>query len=97
MINLVKQIAFLGIRNMIYDRPSEMVPEQFFGLYVDVFFTRDCRDRVSLHSKQKMAAASSYIFFPHPECDWSTKKPSIIWFGSTSVDIGRACMNNWHR
>ena len=38
MINLNKQRAFLGISNMIYDRPSEMVPEQFFGLYVFLFF-----------------------------------------------------------
>ena len=38
MINLAKQRVFLGISNMIYDRPSEMVPEQFFGLYVVVFY-----------------------------------------------------------
>ena len=37
MINLAKQRVFFGISNMIYDRPSEMVPEQFFGLYVVVF------------------------------------------------------------
>ena len=46
---------------------------------------------------KQMALASSYIFCPHPECDWSTKNPSIIWFGSTSVNIGRACVNNWYR
>ena len=42
MINLAIQRGFfLGISNMIYDRPSEMVPEQFFGLHVVVFtFTR---------------------------------------------------------
>ena len=35
MINLVKQRVFLGgISNMIYDHPSEMVPEQYFGMYV---------------------------------------------------------------
>ena len=34
MINLAKPRVFLGISNSIYDRPSEMVPEQFFGLYV---------------------------------------------------------------
>ena len=34
IINLTKQRFFLGINNMIYDRPSDMVPEQFFGLYV---------------------------------------------------------------
>ena len=38
---------------------------------------------------KQMASASSYIFCPHPECDWSAKKPSIVWFGSTSVNIGR--------
>ena len=30
MIKLAKQIVCLGISNMIYDRPSEMVPEHFF-------------------------------------------------------------------
>ena len=28
-----------GITNMIFDRPSEMLPEQFFGLYVVVVST----------------------------------------------------------
>ena len=28
---------------------------------------------------KQMASASSYIFRPNPGCDWSTKKPSIIW------------------
>ena len=37
LINLANQRALLGIINMIYDRPSEMVPEQFFGSYVVVF------------------------------------------------------------
>ena len=44
-----------------------------------------------------MASASSYITFPLPDCDWSIKIPSIIWVGSTSVDIGAAHVNNWHR
>ena len=30
LINLDKQRAFLGKSDMIYDRPSETVPEQFF-------------------------------------------------------------------
>ena len=30
MINLAKPRVFVGISKMIYDRPSEMVPEQFF-------------------------------------------------------------------
>ena len=34
LINLAKQRIFCGMSNTIYDRPSEMVPEQFFGLYV---------------------------------------------------------------
>ena len=38
LTNLDKQRAFLGINNMIYDRPSEMVPEEFFGLFVVVFY-----------------------------------------------------------
>ena len=37
MINLAKQRPFLGISNMTYDRLSEMVPDQLFGLYVVVF------------------------------------------------------------
>ena len=38
MIILAKPRAFMGKRDMIYDRPSETVPEQFFGLYVVVFY-----------------------------------------------------------
>ena len=39
MINLAKKRVFFGgICNRIYDCSSEMVPEQFFGLYV--FFLR---------------------------------------------------------
>ena len=38
MINLAIPRVFLGISNMIYGRPIEMVPEQFFGLYVIVCF-----------------------------------------------------------
>ena len=38
MITVAKQRAFMGKRDMIYDRPSETVPEQFFGLYVVVFY-----------------------------------------------------------
>ena len=38
LINLANQRALLGIINMSYDRPSEMVPEQFFGSYVVVFY-----------------------------------------------------------
>ena len=34
---------------------------------------------------------------PLPDCDWSIKMPSIICFGSTSVDIGAAYVNNWER
>ena len=32
-----------------------------------------------------------------PYCNWSIKKARIIWFGSTSVDIGPANVNNWKR
>ena len=38
MITLAKQIAFVGKSYMIYDCPSETVPEQFFGLYGVVFY-----------------------------------------------------------
>ena len=30
-----------------------------------------------------------------PYCNWSIKMDRIIWVGSTSVDIGPACVNNW--
>ena len=33
MITVAKQRAFMGKRDMIYDRPSETVPEQFFGSF----------------------------------------------------------------
>ena len=46
---------------------------------------------------KQMASASSYIIFPLLDCDWSIKMPSIIWFGSTSVGIVAAYVNNWHR
>ena len=36
MITLAKQRAFMGKRDMIYDRPSETVPEKFFGSYICV-------------------------------------------------------------
>ena len=32
-----------------------------------------------------------------PYCKWSIKISRIIWFGSTSVDIGPAYLNNWKR
>ena len=32
-----------------------------------------------------------------PYCNWSIKISRIIWFGSTSVDIGPAYLNNWKR
>ena len=35
IITLAKQRAFMGKNDMIYDRPSETVPERYFGL--DVF------------------------------------------------------------
>ena len=38
MITVAKQRAFMRKRDIIYDRPSETVPEQFFGLYVVVFY-----------------------------------------------------------
>ena len=34
------------------------------------------------------ASASRYVICPLPDCDRSTKKFSLIWFGSTSVDVG---------
>ena len=37
LITLAKQRAFVGKSDMIYDRPCETVPEQFFGSYVVVF------------------------------------------------------------
>ena len=37
-ITLAKQRAFMGKRDMIYDRPSETVPEQFFGSYFVVSY-----------------------------------------------------------
>ena len=42
IINLAKQrVFFLGIGNMIYDRPSEMVQEQFFGfMFFKITITR---------------------------------------------------------
>ena len=33
LITLAKQRAFVGKSDMLYDRPSETVPEQFFGSY----------------------------------------------------------------
>ena len=38
MITVAKQRAFMGKRDMIYDRPSETVPEKFFGLFVVVSY-----------------------------------------------------------
>ena len=38
MITLAKQRAVVGKSDMIYDRPSETVPKQFFGSYVVVFY-----------------------------------------------------------
>ena len=38
LITLAKQRAFMGKSDMIYDRPSERVPEQFFGSYVFVSY-----------------------------------------------------------
>ena len=32
-----------------------------------------------------------------PYCNWSIKMARIIWFGSRSVDIGPAYVNNWKR
>ena len=46
---------------------------------------------------KQMPSASSYMICPLPDCDWSIKMPSIIWFGSTSVDFGAAYVNNWQR
>ena len=43
LINLAKQRAFVGKSDMIYDRPSETVPEQFFGLYVFVSYNKAVR------------------------------------------------------
>ena len=37
-VTLAKQRAFVGKSEMIYDRPSETVPEQFFGSYVVVSY-----------------------------------------------------------
>ena len=39
LINLANQRALLGIINMSYDRPSEMVPEQFFLARMLLLFT----------------------------------------------------------
>ena len=38
LITLAKQRAFVGKSDMIYERPSETVPEQFFGSYVVVSY-----------------------------------------------------------
>ena len=38
MITLAKPRAFVGKSDMIYDRPSETVPEQFFGSYFVVSY-----------------------------------------------------------
>ena len=38
MITLAKPRVFVEKSDMIYDCPSETVPEQFFGLYVVVFY-----------------------------------------------------------
>ena len=38
LITLAKQRAFVGKSDMIYDCPSETVPEQFFGSYFFLFF-----------------------------------------------------------
>ena len=37
MIILAKHRTFMGKRDMVSDRPSEMVPEQFFCSYVSVY------------------------------------------------------------
>ena len=46
---------------------------------------------------KQMPSDSSYMICPLPDCDWSIKMPSIIWFGLKSVDIGAAYVNNWQR
>ena len=38
MITLAKHRTFMGKRDMVYDRPSETVPEQFFGSYLVVSY-----------------------------------------------------------
>ena len=38
MITLAKPRVFVGKSYMIYDGPSETVPEEFFGSYVFLFF-----------------------------------------------------------
>ena len=38
LIPLTKQRAFVGKSYMIYDRPSETVPVQFFGSYIVVSY-----------------------------------------------------------
>ena len=38
MITLAKQKVVVGKSDMIYDRPSETVPEQLLGLYVVVLY-----------------------------------------------------------
>ena len=43
---------------------------------------------------KQMQSASSYMICPFPDCDCSIKMPSIIWFCSTSVDIGALYVNN---
>ena len=47
-------------------------------------------------SKQ-MVFVSSYIMFSLSKSDKSIKMSSIIWIGSTSVDIGSAYLMNLHR
>ena len=97
---IFKKIRFLGILGppsygigAIIRIGREMLCLPYAG-----FFHLKCLQLVLQKKlKKKKVSSSSCIFFPHPECDWSTKKPSIIWFGSTSVDIGRACLYNWHR
>ena len=63
MINLAKLRAFMGKRDMVYDRPSETVPEQFFGLYVVVSYNYKAVRHI-LESEYNMPHVK-YQYQPH--------------------------------
>ena len=79
MITLAKQRAFMGKRDMIYNRPSETVPEKFFGSYVVVF--------LQLHGSNTYSGISIHSHL------LNTNINPLAHFFFTTVSIHCSCSN----
>ena len=79
---------------------SQFVFLRFVTIRVFTVFTRGTRYCWALrkHSfetiKWTMFLETEAAF---PYCNWSIKMSRIIWFGSTSAEIGQAYVNSWQR